>query len=90
MLDRSQKEFDVRGGRGPGEIGELHATFLIPDAGAFGRDKTVSVDEASAAEVSYVLDGQLGFTTFPMRMMIGKRCGFVMQFSLGQSLVVPG
>jgi hypothetical protein len=58
MLDRSQKEFDVRGGRGPGEIGDLHVRFVIPDGGAFGRDKTVSVDEASAAQVPYVLDGQ--------------------------------
>ena len=161
MLDRSQKEFDVRGGRGPGEIGDLHVRFVIPDGGAFGRDKTVSVDEASAAQVSYLLDGQritaealsvpeavalvdkavldgqaaeqrrataqaqeqaeieearrrvanltctvcghqrfdeqisredsqLGFTSFPMRLMICKRCGFVMQFSLGQSLFVPG
>ena len=161
MLDRSQKEFDVRGGRGPGEIGDLHVRFVIPDGGAFGRDKTVSVDEASAAQASYLLDGhridadslsvpeavalvekavldgqaaeqrraaaqaqeqaeleearrkvanltctvcghqrfdeqisredsQMGFTSFPMRLMICKRCGFVMQFSLGQSLFVPG
>jgi hypothetical protein len=32
----------------------------------------------------------MGFTTFRMRLMICKRCGFVMQFSLGQSLFVPG
>lgn len=161
MVDRSQKEFTVRGGHGPGEIADLDAKFLIPGGGSFGRDKTVSVDEATAAEVSYVRDGQrvvdqslsvpeavalvekavvdgqaadqrraaaqaqqqveldearrkvanlactvcgyqhfdeqtsredsqLGFTTFRMRLMICKRCGFVMQFSLGQSLFVPG
>jgi len=161
MLDRSQKEFDVRGGRGPGEIGDLHVRFVIPGGGAFGRDKAAPVDEASAAQVSYLLDGQritaealsvpeavalvekalldgqaaeqrrasaqaqalaeveearrkvadltctvcghqgfdqqisredsqMGFTSFPMRLMICKRCGFVMQFSLGQSFFVPG
>jgi hypothetical protein len=34
-------------------------------------------------------ESQMGFTTFKMRTMICKRCGFVMQFSLGQSFFVP-
>jgi hypothetical protein len=161
MVDRSQKEFTVRGGHGPGEIGDLEAKFLVPGGGSFGRDKTVSLDEATAARVSYVREGQrvvdqllsvseavtlvekavsdgqaadqrraavqaqqeveldearrkvanlactvcgyqdfdeqtsredsqMGFTTFRMRLLICKRCGFVMQFSLGRSLFVPG
>jgi hypothetical protein len=160
MIDRSQHDFAVRGGRGAGEISDLTARFLIPDGGAFGRDKSVPVDEATAAKVSYVKDGQrvqavlsvpegvalveqaqtdelaadgrraelrrvqeaeleearrkvanlactvcgyqqfdqqtsredsqMGFTTFRMKLLICKRCGFVMQFSLGQSLFVPG
>ena len=161
MIDRSQEKFEIRGGRGPGEIGDLSAKFLIPEGGSFGRDKSVPVDEATEVEVSYVRDGQrvvdevlsvpegvalieqatadgeaaearraaaaaqraaeleearrkvanlsctvcggqdfdeqtsredsqMGFTSFRMRLMICKRCGFVMQFSLGQSLFVPG
>jgi uncharacterized protein len=161
MVDRGQKEFSVRGGDGPGEIGDLEAKFIIPGGGSFGRDKTVSVDEATAARVTYVRDGQrvvdqslsvpeavalvekavgdgqaadqrraaaqarqqaeldearrkvanvactvcgyqhfdeqtsredsqMGYTTFRMRLLICKRCGFVMQFSLGRSLFVPG
>ena len=161
MIDRGRKEFTIRGGHGPGEIADLEAKFLLPGGGSFGRDKAVSVDEATAAEVSYVRDGQrvveqslsvpeavalvekavadgaaadqrraatqaqqqaeldeaqrkvanlactvcgyqhfdeqtsredsqMGFSTFRMRLMICMRCGFVMQFSLGQSLFVSG
>ena len=160
MIDRSQEEFHVRGGRGPGEISELRATFLIPDGGSFGRDRRVAVQEATAAEVGFVRDGQrvdqvlsvpeavalvekamldgaaadarrattaaaeqaeleearrkvaelacavcgyqhvdeqvsredsqMGLTSFRMRLMICKRCGFAMQFLLGQSLFVAG
>jgi hypothetical protein len=35
-------------------------------------------------------DSQMGFTTFRMKLLICRRCGFVMHFSLGQSLFVPG
>ena len=160
MIDRSKHDFTVRGGRGAGEISDLSARFLIPDGGSFGRDKSVPVDEATAAKVDYVKDGkrveavlsvpegvalveqaqlhqlaadarraelhrvqqeeleearrkvadlactvcgyqhfdeqisredsQMGFTTFRMKLLICKRCGFVMQFSLGQSMFVPG
>jgi hypothetical protein len=161
MIDPTSKEVTVRGGHGPGEVGDLTATFLIPGGGAFGRDKSVPLQDATGARVSYVQDGrqvsdatvsvseatalvekatadggaadarlaeatrqqqaeleearrkvanlactvcggqqfdehtsredsQLGLTTFRMRLMICKRCGFVMQFSLGRSLFVPG
>lgn len=44
-----------------------------------------SFDEHTSRE-----DSQWGMTTFRMRLLICKRCGFVMQFALGRSLFVPG
>jgi len=35
-------------------------------------------------------DSQMGITTFRMKLLVCRRCGFVMHFSLGQSLFVPG
>jgi uncharacterized protein len=161
MIDPTTKQMDVAGGTGPGEIARLSVKFVVPDAGAFGRDKTVPMSEATAAKVSYTQDGhdvvdqtlmvseavtlveqaqqhaqaasaralaaqqqrqaeidevrtkvenltctvcggrqfdqqtsredsQFGMTTFRMRLMICRRCGFVMQFALGRSLFVPG
>jgi hypothetical protein len=161
VIDPTTKELDVAGGTGPGEIGRLHVQFILPDAGAFGRDKTVPMSEATRAKVSYVKDGksvqdqivmvteattlveqaqaheqamlarleeknrqrlalqeevrrkvanvsctvcggrdfeeqisredsQFGMTTFRMQLLICKQCGFVLQFSLGRSLFVPG
>jgi hypothetical protein len=161
MIDPTTKELDVAGGTGPGEISSLHVQFIVPDAGAFGRDKTVPMSEATRAKISYLKDGQriedqivmvseaatlvdtaradeqamlarleekkrkriaqqeeirqkvenlsctvcdgrdfdeqtsredsqFGMTTFRMRLLICKQCGFVMQFSLGRSLFVPG
>jgi len=58
MIDRTQKEFFVVGGRGRGEVNNLQADFLAEGAGAFGRDKKVPVDEATKAQVRYVKDGQ--------------------------------
>ncbi len=49
MIDRTQHSFDDVGGTAPGEIGNLTAKFLIEDGGAFGRDKSVALDEASSA-----------------------------------------
>jgi len=46
-----------------------------------GRD----FDEQTARE-----DSQWGMTTMRMRMLICRRCAFVMQFALGRSLFVPG
>ena len=161
MIDRTQKSLWIQGGTGPGEISGIRATFLLPGAGAFGRDKNVPAQEATSAKVSYAKDGvdvtdqvvtvdeavglleqatraqaaaaarageavqrqqadqdavrqllqnlsctvcggkqfdeqtsredsQMGMTTFRMRLLICVRCGFVMQFSLGRSLFVPG
>jgi uncharacterized protein len=161
VIDRTQKEFSVTGGNAPGETSNLSARFLLAGGGAFGRDKAVSVDEATSALVSFRRDGnavtdvtmtpsaavelieqtqrdtdaaasraaaarqqsdaqlaevrrklaelacqvcggrsfdehisredsQWGMTTFRMRLMICKQCGFVMQFALGRSLFVPG
>ena len=58
MIDPTTKELQVRGGTAPGEISALTVRFLLPDAGAFGRDKTVPMSEATAARVSYARDGQ--------------------------------
>jgi len=161
VVDPNQKQVVISGGSGPGEIGGLNVRFVIPDGGAFGRDKNVAMSEATAARVSYVRDGRLveeqtvtvgeavtlidqasrdataeaargdaqrhtanselaearqkvadlacmvcggrefdeqtsredsqwGYSSFRMRLMICQRCGFVMQFSLGRSLFVPG
>ena len=160
MIDRSQKEFFVAGGNGPGEVNNVRVAFVAEGAGAFGRDKKVSVDEANRAEVSYVQDrkqveavldvpaaialleqaqrdtdaavarntqaradqmaeleeakrrvanltclvcegssfdtqtsredSQWGMSTFRMKLLICRRCGYVMQFYLGASLFVPG
>jgi hypothetical protein len=57
MIDRDAKEIQIVGGRGPDEIGNLRATFVLPGAGSFGRDKKVTVGEASAANVIYTLNG---------------------------------
>jgi rubrerythrin len=57
MIDRDAKEIQVVGGRGPDEIGNLRATFVLPGAGSFGRDKKVTVGEANAANVNYTLNG---------------------------------
>jgi RNase P subunit RPR2 len=57
VVDPTDKTVDARGGYGSGEIGELHVEFVIPDAGAFGRPKRVPMTEASAALVTYRLDG---------------------------------
>jgi hypothetical protein len=57
VVDRTEKELNVVGGSGPGEIGNLHVEFVIPDSGAFGRDKHVSIDDATAAKVTYSQDG---------------------------------
>jgi hypothetical protein len=46
-----------------------------------GRD----FDEQTARE-----DSQWGMTTMRLRMLICRRCGFVMQFALGTSWFVPG
>jgi uncharacterized protein len=35
-------------------------------------------------------DSQFGMTSFRMRLLICKQCGFVMQFMLNRSLFVPG
>ena len=43
-----------------------------------GRD----FDEQTSRE-----DSQFGMTTFRMRLLVCKQCGFVMQFSLGRSSV---
>lgn len=59
MVDPNQKQVVITGGSGPGEIGDLNVRFVIPDAGAFGRDKNVAMSEATAARVSYVRDGRL-------------------------------
>jgi hypothetical protein len=53
VFDRSKSEIKVTGGDGPGEIGRLKVTFIIPDAGPLGTDKKVTVGEASAAKVEY-------------------------------------
>jgi len=161
MIDRSKEEFVIAGGDAIDEINNLTATFIVPGAGRFGRDKHVSVDEATAAKVTYTTNGQtirdrevtvaeaialiekaqeqtyaasqraeekytqdmaamaavqqkvqnltclvcggtnfdkqisredsrMGYTTFRMDMRICVRCGFVMQFSQGQSWFVPG
>ncbi len=161
MIDRTQKEFSVTGGTAPGETSNLYVRFVLVGGGAFGRDKSVSVDEATSAVVSYNRDGvavsdatltasaavdlieqaqrdteaaagraavahqasdaaaaevrrklaelacqvcggqsfdehtsredsQWGMTTFRMRLLICRQCGFVMQFALGRSLFVPG
>jgi rubrerythrin len=57
MFDRTKSEIKVTGGDGPGEISRLKVTFIIPDAGALGTDKKVTVGEASAAKVEYHRDG---------------------------------
>jgi hypothetical protein len=57
MIDRDAKEIQVIGGRGQDEIGNLRATFVLPGEASFGRDKTVTVGEASAANVVYTLNG---------------------------------
>jgi hypothetical protein len=160
MIDRSQKEFFVVGGNGPGEVNNVRVSFVAEGAGAFGRDKKVSVDEATRAEVSYVKDrapveavldvpaalalleqaqrdteaavargkqvradqqaeleeakrrvanlaclvcegtsfetqtsredSQWGMSSFRMKLLICRRCGYVMQFYLGASMFVPG
>ena len=160
MIDRTQKEFFVAGGRGPGEVNNLNVEFVAESAGAFGRDKKVSVDEATRAHARYVKDGaeveatldvpaaialleqaerdtaaaldrrtqavdaqraeleearakvaalaclvcggrsfeeqtsredsQWGMSSFRMKLLICRRCGYVMQFYLGASLFVPG
>jgi hypothetical protein len=58
-IDRTQKEISVLGGTGPDEIRDLRIEFVIPDGGKFGREKHVSIDEATAAKVSYRSNGQL-------------------------------
>jgi translation initiation factor 2 beta subunit (eIF-2beta)/eIF-5 len=57
MIDRDAKEIQVVGGRGRDEIGNLRVTFVLPDAGSFGRDKKVTVGEATAANAIYTLNG---------------------------------
>jgi len=59
MVDPSQTQVVITGGSGPGEIGELNVRFVVPEAGAFGRDRNVAMADASAARVSYVRDGRL-------------------------------
>lgn len=160
MIDRSKKDFFLVGGSGPGEVGNLDVEFVAEGAGAFGRDKKVSVDEATRAHVRYLKDGaqveqtvdvatalalmeqaerdtgssearrkqavdahqaeleetrrklanlscfvcdgrsfdqqtsredsQWGMSTFRMKLLVCRRCGFVMQFYLGASMFVPG
>jgi predicted Zn-ribbon and HTH transcriptional regulator len=53
MIDRMKSEIKVTGGDGPGEIGRLKVTFIIPDGGALGTDKKVTIGEATAAKVEY-------------------------------------
>ena len=53
MFDRTKSEIKVTGGDGPGEIGHLKVTFIIPDGGALGTDKKVTIGEATAAKVEY-------------------------------------
>jgi uncharacterized protein len=160
MIDRTQKEFFVVGGTGPGEVNNVRVEFVAEGAGAFGRDKKTSVDEANRANVSYVKDhkqveavldvpaalallaqaerdtaaavarhqqatdtqqaeleeakrrvanltclvcegssfetqtsredSQWGMSSFRMKLLICRRCGYVMQFYLGASMFVPG
>jgi uncharacterized protein YbaR (Trm112 family) len=160
MIDPKSKELTVRGGGGAGEIGNLTVHFILPGAGAFGRDKAVEFQQATHAKVEYQRDRQFvsqtipvtdaaalveqaqrdqeataarideagkrqaeevaetrrkldalacpvcggrdfdeqlgredsqwGMTTMRMRMLICKRCSYVLQFALGRSVFVPG
>lgn len=160
MVDPTAKEVNLPGGGGPGEIAGLEVRFVLPGAGALGRDRGVEFHEATHARVRYRTDkgdvdetvsvsqavalieqaerdgqaaaaraaqalerqqaetaalqhklanlacpicggrdfdeqtsredSQWGMTTMRMRMLICRRCAFVMQFALGRSLFVPG
>jgi hypothetical protein len=160
MIDPKSKEVSVRGGGGAGEIGNLTVHFILPDAGAFGRDKGVEFQQATHAKVEYQSergfvsetvsvtnavalieqaqrdqeataarleearqhdaeeaaetkrkldelacpvcggrnfdeelgreDSQWGMTTLRMRLLICKRCSYVLQFAIGRSMFVPG
>lgn len=160
-IDPGEKDVTVPGGTAAGEIGGLYVEFVLPGAGAFGRDKSVAFREASHAKVRYAKDGervegkvvllseavalidqatsdgqaaaarqsaaraaqdaemaevrrkvenltclvcggqqfdrqtaredsQWGATSHRMSLLICTRCSYVMQFSLGQSMFVPG
>jgi excinuclease UvrABC ATPase subunit len=58
MIDDTKEDFFISGGRGPGEIANLSVKCVQPGAGMFGRDKKVSMAEATEAVVSYLLDGR--------------------------------
>jgi hypothetical protein len=160
MIDPKSKEVSLPGGGGAGEIGNLTVHFILPDAGAFGRDKGVEFQQATHAKVEYQRDRQFvsqtvsvtdavalieqaqrdqdasaarheearkrqadeaaetkrkldelacpvcggrdfdeqlgredsqwGMTTLRMKMLICKRCSYVLQFALGRSMFVPG
>jgi uncharacterized protein len=58
-MNEDDKRVEIQGGRGPGLIEWLEVKWVLPGAGSFGRDKAVPRPQATAANVSYRLDGQL-------------------------------
>lgn len=61
------------------ELRHKLANLACPICG--GRD----FDEQTSRE-----DSRWGMTTMRLRMLICRRCAYVMQFALGRSLFVPG
>src|SRR4051794_33623234 len=67
MIDGGRREFAVAGGA---TLRNLHATFVVPFVGAFGRDRKVPFREATHAVLRYERQGRTVVETVPIAQAV--------------------